>query len=267
MLYNNPQPSVRITGALWVITHRRSCSRLRHLSIDRKLVIPVLIVLMKLGIAAIFGIVLGLEREIKHKPLGLKTCLVISVTSCLLTIVSIETAMRTNNLGADAYLRADPMRLAAQIVSGIGFLGAGVIMRRSNEMISGLTTAAIVWSASGLGIATGAGYYWQAAAGVILIFVSVEVVPSIMKRIGPKALREKEVQINLNVANAADVQVALEALRLLGISIDNVKIDGRQGTHAIELMCMAPADVSHIPDLYERIQKVEVIRGARIELM
>lgn len=229
-------------------------------------VATIAIVLMKLGIAAVFGIVLGLEREIKHKPLGLKTCLVISVTSCLLTIVSIETATHTN-LTAASSMRADPMRLAAQIVSGIGFLGAGVIMRRSNEMISGLTTAAIVWAASGLGIATGAGYYWQATAGVILIFVSVEVIPAILRKLGPKALREKEVQINIHVAQAKDVQVALDALRLLGVSIDNVKIDGRQDTHEIELLCMAPVDGSQIPELYERIHNVDVIRGVRIELM
>ena len=69
----------------------------------------------------------------------------------------------------------DPLRLAAQIVSGIGFLGAGVILRRGNDSISGLTTAALIWGAAGVGIAVlGAGYYIEALAGVVLLIVSVE---------------------------------------------------------------------------------------------
>src|SRR3954465_11386134 len=79
-------------------------------------------ILIKLGISAVFGLIIGLERELKRKPVGLKTSLVISVVSCLLTIVSIQSAYmfpNTNNVR----ITMDPLRLAAQIVSGIGFLG------------------------------------------------------------------------------------------------------------------------------------------------
>lgn len=97
--------------------------------------------------------------ELEHKPLGIKTCTVIAVVSCLMTIVSIKAAY---TFPLNDRLIMDPMRLAAQIVSGIGFLGAGVIIRRSNDVIGGLTTAAIIWGAAGLGIATGAGFYIEA---------------------------------------------------------------------------------------------------------
>ena len=114
------------------------------------------VLLIKLGIAALLGLLLGIEREVKHKPVGMKTSVVISVAACLLTIVSIESSYRY----AEPYIRPmDPLRLAAQIVSGIGFLGAGVILRRTNEVISGLTTAAIIWAAAGIGIAVGAGFF------------------------------------------------------------------------------------------------------------
>lgn len=77
-------------------------------------------ILMKLGISAVLGLVIGLERELKRKPVGLKTSLVISIVSCLLTIVSIESAyMFPGN--DDINITMDPLRLAAQIVSGIGF--------------------------------------------------------------------------------------------------------------------------------------------------
>ncbi len=76
----------------------------------------------------------------------------------LLTIVSIHSVQK---YAVQGLTNMDPMRLAAQIVSGVGFIGAGVILRRSNDMISGLTTAAMVWAASALGIASGAGFYTE----------------------------------------------------------------------------------------------------------
>src|SRR5690625_2836066 len=95
------------------------------LNIDIEMVIRLLI-------AAILGLLMGLEREMKRKALGLKTILVISIVSCLLTIVSIRSSYI---FPASAYteIRMDPLRLAAQIVSGVGFLGAGVILRRQDD--------------------------------------------------------------------------------------------------------------------------------------
>jgi putative Mg2+ transporter-C (MgtC) family protein len=156
--------------------------------------------IFNLGMATILSIIIGLERELKKKPLGLKTCLVIGIVSCLLTSVSIEASEKF----AEAYIRPmDPLRLAAQIVSGIGFLGAGVILRRSNDMISGLTTAALVWGAGGIGIACGAGFWFEASVATMLLFVSVEIIPFIIKFIGPKSLREKELKVKI-IVNAGD---------------------------------------------------------------
>ncbi len=77
------------------------------------------------------------------------------------------------------------MRLASQIVSGIGFIGAGVIFRRDDDIISGLTTAAIVWTASGFGIAIGLGYFLEVALALVLVHFTVQFLPSIMRKVGP----------------------------------------------------------------------------------
>src|SRR5690625_960513 len=147
--------------------------------------------LIRLLIAAILGLLMGLEREMKRKSLGLKTILVISIVSCLLTIVSIQSAyIFPASLFTE--IRMDPLRLAAQIVSGVGFLGAGVILRRQDDTVSGLTTAAIVWGAAGIGIATGAGFYVEAVAVVALLLISVELIPLIIHRLGVKQLHLKE---------------------------------------------------------------------------
>src|SRR3954462_5910347 len=153
-------------------------------------------ILIKLGISAVLGMIIGLERELKRKPVGLKTSLVICIVSCLLTIVSIESAYKFPH-NDQINITMDPLRLAAQIVSGIGFLGAGVILRRGNDSISGLTTAALIWGAAGVGIAVGAGFYLEAFAGVALLIISVELIPYLMKIIGPKQLREKEINLQL----------------------------------------------------------------------
>ncbi|EMY45363.1 Mg(2+) transport ATPase inner membrane protein [Glaesserella parasuis gx033] len=79
---------------------------------------------------------------------GVKTCVIIAVTTCVLTIVSIQAAEHYAQVSEN--IRTDPMRLAAQVISGIGFLGAGVILRKSNDAISGLTAAAIIWAAAGI---------------------------------------------------------------------------------------------------------------------
>ncbi len=116
---------------------------------------------LKLGISAILGLIIGLERELKRKPVGLKTCLVISISSCLLTIVSIESAYV---FPLKDHITMDPLRLAAQIVSGVGFLGAGVILRRGNDSITGLTTAAIIW---------GGGRDWSSGRRRLLLGIGV----------------------------------------------------------------------------------------------
>lgn len=83
---------------------------------------------IKLGIALFLGMLIGIDRQLKHKPVGMKTNMVIAVASCLITMVSIESVGRFSIPG---HTNMDPMRLAAQIVSGVGFLGAGVILRKT----------------------------------------------------------------------------------------------------------------------------------------
>jgi len=193
-------------------------------------------ILLKLGLSAVFGLIIGLEREIKRKPVGLKTSLVISVVSCLLTIVSIQSAYMFPN-SPDVKITMDPLRLAAQIVSGIGFLGAGVILRRGNDSISGLTTAAMIWGAAGIGIAVGAGFYLEAFAGVALLILSVEVIPVIMKLLGPKQLREKEIMLQLHVREKEQIEKVISYFLEKKYIIRRLRIkDLDNGDHLVQIL-------------------------------
>ncbi|MDP4087009.1 MAG: MgtC/SapB family protein [Bacillota bacterium] len=220
-------------------------------------------ILLKLGISAVFGLVIGLERELKRKPVGLKTSLVICIVSCLLTIVSIESAYRFPNSG-QVKISMDPMRLAAQIVSGIGFLGAGVILRRENDSISGLTTAAIIWGAAGIGIAVGAGFYLDALAGVSLLIISVELIPFIMKLIGPRQLREKEIMLQLNIKEKNHIDEVVTFLLEMKYKIRRIRIkDIDNGDHLVQIFINVDfhnktTDIYNVVSGLSGVQKVEI---------
>jgi putative Mg2+ transporter-C (MgtC) family protein len=114
-------------------------------------------ILGRVALAAALGAVLGLERELRDREAGLRTHLLVSVGSALFTIVSAYGFREFLTSGANV-VRADPTRIAAQIVTGIGFLGAGAIIRQG-VAVRGLTTAATLWVVAAIGMAAGAGYY------------------------------------------------------------------------------------------------------------
>jgi len=219
--------------------------------------------LFRLLIATVLGLMIGLERELKRKSLGLKTILVISIVSCLLTIVSIQSAYLFPGT-ENAEIRMDPMRLAAQIVSGVGFLGAGVILRRGDDTVTGLTTAALVWGAAGIGIATGAGFYVEATAGVIFLLISVKVIPLVIDRIGVRKLHIKELYLRIKVGDREDITDIIKDIEKRVIHVDNIRIkDNPDGSHLVVLLIIVddgvePSEVYNDVAEIEKIATIEV---------
>ena len=117
-------------------------------------------VTFRLGLAAILGGAIGVERELRDREAGIRTHLLVSLGSALFTLVSAYGFHEFLTSG-DAVVRADPTRIAAQIVTGIGFLGAGAIIREGLS-VRGLTTAATLWVVAAIGMACGAGWYGPA---------------------------------------------------------------------------------------------------------
>jgi len=136
--------------------------------------------LMRLLLAALLGGLIGWERERRNKQAGLKTHLLVAVGSTLIMLTSIYgfDSLLINHPNA----RFDPARLAAQVVSGIGFLGAGAILRRSNHIISGLTTAATLWVAAAIGLSVGSGFYWPAVVTTAIVLISTLVLNKLESR-------------------------------------------------------------------------------------
>ncbi|MFF2089882.1 MgtC/SapB family protein [Paenibacillus sp. NPDC058174] len=123
-------------------------------------------------ISAILGLLIGFDRTHKHKPAGVKTYTFVTVASALITIVSIESVEVYGHMHDRTMM--DPMRLTAQIVSGLGFLGAGLIMKTGFE-VKGLTSAAMILFAGGVGIGIGAGFYGIVIFTIVTAFFFIRV--------------------------------------------------------------------------------------------
>ncbi|WP_020060441.1 MgtC/SapB family protein [Bacillus sp. 123MFChir2] len=218
--------------------------------------------LLKLGLALFLGLLIGIDRQLKNKPLGVKTSMVISVASCLITIVSIESV---NVYSSPGHTNMDPMRLAAQIVSGVGFLGAGVILRRNNDVISGLTTASMVWAASGLGIAIGAGFYAEATVAMILIILAINVFPYLVKLAGPYSLRQRDLAVKIIVNKHQELNRIFKQIKELNLQVKRVKVkDIDKGHQQLEMMISAPEKL-YTTDLYSSLKEIERIVSVEVE--
>lgn len=119
-----------------------------------------LVMILRLLLATVLGGVIGLQRELSGKEAGLRTNMLICLGAALLTVLSIY-----------AFPGSDPSRLAAGIATGIGFIGAGVILHRTGGAVVGLTTAATIWAVAGIGIAAGVGKYLIAVVATVLVLV------------------------------------------------------------------------------------------------
>lgn len=164
------------------------------------------LVLLRLGIALIFGAIVGVEREWRHKTAGIKT-------NTLVALGSATFALMSNTFGPENH---SPAQLAAAVVSGIGFIGAGVIIHRGPN-VQGVTTAATLWASASMGVASGLGYYVVAAltfAGILIVqFGMRRAVAAVEARRGP---HERIIELHVDCAASA-VEAVNAAWRELAI--------------------------------------------------
>ena len=132
----------------------------------------------RLVLAALIGGLVGMEREANNRPAGLRTHVLVTIGSALIMLVSKHGFIDLASQGS----LGDPSRLAAQVVSGIGFLGAGTILQTENK-IKGLTTAASLWVCAGIGLAMGAGFYLGGLTTVVIVMVTLRALGYLEKKV------------------------------------------------------------------------------------
>lgn len=135
------------------------------------------VIAFRLICALVIGVIIGTERENAHRPAGMRTHMLVALGSCAVMITSQLMFSQYHAIGANA----DPARLSAQVIAGVGFLGAGTIIREGAS-VKGLTTAASIWTVACLGIAVGAGYYFIGLMGTGCMLVTLIVFEWVQKK-------------------------------------------------------------------------------------
>ena len=144
--------------------------------------------ILRLFIAALLGGMIGLEREYREKAAGLRTHFLVALGSALFMIISVY---GFNGVLTNSQMHLDVSRIAAQVVSGIGFLGAGTIIFQKNA-VHGLTTAAGVWVTAAIGLTCGAGMYVLALSATLLVLIGLEAFNYLLKILEKRQGEEKE---------------------------------------------------------------------------
>jgi putative Mg2+ transporter-C (MgtC) family protein len=209
----------------------------------------------RLALAALLGGLVGLERETHSQPAGLRTHMIVSMGAALMMLVSIYMVRLDPT-------RSDPGRIAAQVVTGIGFLGAGAIMRFGMS-VKGLTTAASLWTVAGIGLAAGCGYWQAAATATLLTLIALFVFDKFEKAfLKGRSYRRFVIQAKDVAGLVGRVE---EAMERAGLAIKEVDIqrDLIDKTLQVTIMASCPekADVevlSRAITAFTEVEKVEI---------
>lgn len=209
-------------------------------------------IFLRLGMATILGAAIGIERERRERAAGFRTHALVSVAAALIMIVS------TYGFPSDVGDALDPSRIAAQVVSGIGFLGAGVIIFRKNT-VRGLTTAASVWAVSGVGLAVGGGLYLAGAAGAAFMLLIQGGLSPIERKLFAHHSRRHRVLLTVSHSTVVFPEIQQIALsspgfRLLSLDFD---LDESTGGDIVELSL----EVKHPDDMLKLLSQFRKVQG------
>lgn len=183
-------------------------------------------VMLRLTLAMFCGGLIGLERERKRRPAGFRTYMLVSVGAALTMLLSqYEFVMTTTcwaPLAAEVGIRTDVARFGAQVINGIGFLGAGTIIVTGRQEVKGLTTAAGLWASACMGLAVGAGFYECVVLGYVLIFLCVRLLPYVENVIIENA---RNMNIYVEFESLDDVGDIINRIKSQDVQIYEVDIE------------------------------------------
>jgi len=211
------------------------------------------VMVARLLMAAAAGAIVGVERERRDHAAGFRTLLLVSVGACLFTLVSIVVA-------GEVY---DPGRIAAGIITGIGFLGAGAIIRHGGS-VQGLTTAASIWAVSAVGMAAGLGWWQAVIAGTVLMFLALTLLKWVERRI-------------LRPSHPVALHIEVDAARLSLSALREACAAGDREVVSLEIShpaddaetCVVSAAIGYLPPkradaLIEALSRIAGVRSVRM---
>lgn len=170
--------------------------------------------ILRILVSLLLGGILGFERGLKNRPAGFRTYILVCVSACIVMI--------TNQYVYQAYNTGDPVRMAAQVISGIGFLGAGTIIVTQRNQIKGLTTAAGLWAAACLGLAVGIGLFDVGIIGGLAIFLVLNLLNRwdfVIRN------RTRSVDLYVELSDSSSIPQFSRSLRAMNIMMSNIQLE------------------------------------------
>ena len=213
--------------------------------------VTLLSVFLRILISVIIGGLIGLDRGLKNRPAGMRTYMVVCLGSCLV--------MLTNQYIFQSFGTGDPTRMAAQVVSGIGFLGAGTIIVTRRNQIKGLTTAAGLWASACVGLALGIGFYEAAIVGGFAIFTVMTLLQRIDNRMHAKT---KVLEVYIELAKDTPLSEFMRDLQKFDLEARDIQREGPTGStsgsraYLISLRTVKRRDMHNIIDDVQSIDGV-----------
>lgn len=209
----------------------------------------------RLLLALLLGGLVGWEREYHNKQAGFKTHVLVAVSSCLIMLISIYGFAELDD---HPNVRFDPARLAAQAISGIGFLAGGAILVRPDLIVSGLTTAATLWMVMAIGLGVGTGFYFASILATLMVLFTTMALPRIEARLMPNNSRQKLLRIRMEDSPGQLGKIA-SILGNEGCSIKNIVLHEEKKRKQAVLIALAEIQVV-IPSGREKLVISDMLR-------
>jgi len=212
--------------------------------------LTLLSIVIRISVAILFSGIIGLERGLKNRAAGFRTYMLVCLGSCII--------MMTNQFIYQTTGSGDPVRMGAQVVSGIGFLGAGTIIVTKRNQIKGLTTAAGLWASACIGLATGIGFYEVAIVGAVAIYLSLTLFHTwedFMRR------NTKVLTIYAELKPGVNLGSFLQQGREAGLVFSNVQLEQEHLSTDVGVSFLATVKCEHKIKRIELLDTLQQIRG------
>ena len=215
--------------------------------------------LLRLLLAALLAGAIGIERELREQEAGLRTHMLVCVGATMFMLVGVY-GWSDYELGNDIGVVVDPSRVASYVVSGIGFLGAGAIIRHGIN-VKGLTTAASLWVVAAIGVAVGAGMYGLAVATTALVILALWPLSQVKRMLDSKVEESRRLAVSL--APDASVVSALAAIEESGYSMESIEVGEEDDARRLDVVIKTASEAS-IGELLDNLGALEGVRSAAV---
>ena len=182
--------------------------------------------MLRLFLAMLMGGVIGFDRELKGRPAGFRTYMLVAMGAAATAILSQYLDLMLDTLWAEDFAlvgrRTDVVRLGARVISGIGFIGTGTIMVTARQEVKGLTTASCLWASACMGLAIGAGFYECVVVGFVLILLCISVLPRLERLVVERA---RNMNIYVEMDSVERLETVIRGMKDTGLSLYETEID------------------------------------------